>query len=755
MTATTLETTNALRFPATVRVSSRAVWSGDWTEHEEIYCDSLTLQANPAISAAACSMRFGRICQPGETVFTNVEAVDLQNKFVKIEIFESLSGDVDRTWVGVCRGQVDRDDGVRKFVLPGDDEHLGTGLRQYTVLGIESMLDQQIVLESGCEKPAGSGWWRIHRGLTFNEPHQRGKADGELTTGNRSVNQTEVRTDREVYLFPSSLDLAERWSSLDIAEYLLALFSPQSEDGSARVDFVLDYSFELALAWYETPIIAAEGRSVWSLLNQIFDRRRGVAFRVIFDTDTDQIKLVLFTFNPSNITGPDDTLPANTDQGDFDTDDACDIEGLTITSDSIGRVNQVVVRGARALTVCTLAAADGTLIPYWPSTLETEYETAGEDEPDFGTMDEDEQQLARENAMAQERYAKVFRDFGVPTDWDGKVKDGEAGTAVPHFPDIYGDGTASTLNYWIAGLRVESQLPLRTDSDYADDAIAVGVVNVTKSNTPWEWRPILAVAKTSVQLWPPEIQSDISTSDFDYDGRWLNLVSWDKNPVLEYAPQLYAVTPRPLQAAPGLALKVQGAPQYVFSDGSAPFDKLLEDYGLARIDTAYMAITVSIAVDGWCEGKYPASVSGSAIVERAIINAGDRARLIYVCPGTVIDFKDGELERSEGGYLRDDRGRLEALAQFAYRWYNTPRNKIAFTIHRCVLQPEVQIGRMITRIGGGGPSPGGPFQWTTVNTPITSIVYEFPEGQGPRPPMQRTRIATDFAALDFDSFYRE
>ena len=117
-------------------------------------------------------------------------------------------------------------------------------------------------------------------------------------------------------MFPSSLDAAERWTSLDIAEYLLAIFSPCSEDynptvnnGTARVNFVLDYTFEFALAWYETPILASEGRTVWSLLNQLFDRRRGVAFRVDYDTDTEDIRLVLFTFNPSDITSGDDELP--------------------------------------------------------------------------------------------------------------------------------------------------------------------------------------------------------------------------------------------------------------------------------------------------------------------------------------------------------------------------------------------------------------------------------------------------------------
>lgn len=756
MAAITLETTNALRFPAKVRVYSRTAWGGEWIEHEAVYCDSLTLTANPGISAAACSMRFGRIKQPTATTFANVEPLDLANKFIKIEISESdNTTDSDRTWIGVCRGQVDRDEGVRKFVFPASNEYLRTGLRQYTVLGIESLLEQQIVLESYVEQDDDAeGFWRIHRGLTFNEPHQRGKANREATTGNRSTTLTEVRTGREVHLFPENLDAAERWTSLNIAEYLLALFSPESEDGSERIDFTIEYTFSDALTWYETPVLATEGRSVWSLLNQLFDRRRGIAFRVEFDPEDEdeKIKLVLFTFNPSNITASDDTLPANTNQGDLDTDAAGDIEGLTITSDSIGRVNQVVVRGARALTVCTLAGADQTLTNYWASADQTAYATAGEDEPGFATLDEDEQELVRVEARAQERFAKVYRDFGLPVDWDGQVGDGEGGAAVPHFPNVYNDGTADTLNYWLPGLRFESQLPLRTNSNYAADAIEVGVVNTTATNQPWEYRPLLVCAKTSVQLLPPEIQDDLGISDFDYDGRWLNLIDWDKNPALEFAPNLYAVTPRPLQEAPGLALKVQGAPQFVLGSDTAG---LLAYYGIARVDPEYLTATVAFAVDAWCEAKYPASVSGSAIVERQIINAGDRARLVYVCPGTVIDVKDGDLVRSEGGYLRDDRPRLESLAKFAYRWYNTPRNKIAFTIHRCVLHVDLVIGRMITRIGGGGPKPGGPFQWTTVNTPITSIVYEFPEAQQTKPPMHRTRIATDFAPLDFESFYQD
>jgi hypothetical protein len=756
--AVMLETTNSLRFPVRSRVSYRSAWTAEWTEAEDVYLDSLSLVANPQISGAACSMRYGWIRQPDEIPAAEVEALDLLNKFVRVEIYESLSGEIDRTWVGVCRGQVDVDEGVHKLTKRNqfgvvEYEYPATGVRQYTVLGIESLLDNQVVLESGCEKPTETGWWLVHRGLTFNEPHQRGKAASEATTGNRSTSKTEVRTGREVYLFPKNLDAAARWTSLDIAEYLLALFSPASEDGAARVNFVLNYSFDFALVWYETPILASEGRTVWSLLNQLFDRRRGIAFRVDYNTDTNNIELVLFTFNPSAITSGDDELPANPTATDLDLDDAADIEGLTINSEALAYVNQVVVRGARAVTVCTVSEADQTSTNYWAEADQTAYATAGEDEPDFATLDEDEQELVRQEARATERFAKVYRDYGLPVAWDGLVGDGEGGDTNPYFPDVYGNEAADTLNYWIAGLRYEPQLPLRTNSDYADDAIETGVVNTTATNQPWEYRPILACAKTSVQLLPQEIQDDLGNSDFDYDGRWLNLIEWDKNPALEFAPNLYAVTPRPLQDAPGLSLRVQGAPQFVM--GGSGVSDLLEYYCLARIDPSYLTATVAFEVDGWCEGKYPLSVSGGAIVERLVINAGERAKLIYVAPGTVVDLKDGALVRSEGGYLRDDRPKLEALARFAYRWYATPRKSVSFTINRILLQPEIAIGQMITRVGGGGPAPGGPFRWITINTPITSISYEFPEGAGPRPPFQRTRVATDFAALDFTSFYRD
>jgi hypothetical protein len=741
-----LENSDLARTPTYATVYSRTVWGADWIRVDHVRVDSVTVASNPQINGATLSMNFGMIQEYGEITQSHVPAVNLEQKFIKIEISSSNGETPEKVFVFICTEQSDLDEGVRKFGTGPGAQYIRTGKRFYTCLGVEHLLEKQIVLESAVEKPS-SGFWVVHRGITFNEPHQRGNADGETVTGNRSTLPLTVRAGRTVHIFPKNLDNAARWSSLDIAEYLLAFYSPVSEDLAQRVEFVLDYSFEFALTWYETPVLPTEGRSVLSLLNQIFDRRRGVSFRTDYDADNDQMVLVLFTFNSSAITYGDDELPANTDQGELDTDSASDIENLLISSETMGKVNQVIVRGERAVTVCTLSYADSTITSYWNSNLDAEYLVAGEDEPGFGTLDQDEQEMCRAAARSQERFAKVYRDYGLPPAWAGKVKDGEAGAENPHFPDLFGDGTASTLNFWLAGMRVEPHLPLRTDSNYTGDAIVDGVENITTEGQPWEYLPIFAAAKTSINLLPSDVQSDVSASDFDYDGRWLNLIEWDKNPALEYAPNLYAITARPLQESPGVSLRVQGAPQYVLSGGGG-LQGVLDYYGYAKIDPQYLVITVSMPVDCFCEAKYPASVSGSALVQRVLINARQRARLIYVCPGTVVDVKDGDLVRSTGGYLRDDRARLESLARFAYRWYNTPRKAISFTINRIILNQEIRVGRMITQIGGGG-AIGSPM-WTSVNTPITMITYEFPETKGPRPAFQRTRLATDFASLNFE-----
>lgn len=739
----TVITTTA--FPLTaaaLRVFYRAAWSDTWTAAPRVFCDTFTEAASPDFGGATLSQRFGRIMHYDGDTPVLVTPLDLQNKFIKIEVASVAGGTADKTWVGICRGQVDQDRGVRNVGTGGSSDYVRDGVRVFTVLGIASYLDQQLVLEAYVENPAGA-YWKINRAITFNEPHQRGKQNREAVTGNRSLN-TVTRNGIAVYLFPKSLDAAERWGSLDIANYLLAFFSPESSGGASRIPFELAAGVGFAFQWYETPILAAEGRSVWDLLSQLFDARRGVSLRVEYDSASNKIKLVPWTYTPNDLATSSYTLPANSDQGELNPDTANDITELTLTADTVSRVNQVVVRGARAVSVCTLSVGDGTLAPYWSTAEETAYKAAGTGEPGYAGLEQDEKEWTRLQAYKQERHSRVFRDWGLPATWDGKVKDGEMGAENPYFPDLQNPLVA--LNYWMPGLRFEAQLPLRTGSDYSDDAITTGVVNTTKDETAWEWRPLLAAAFTQISLYPPEIYDDLQTSDVDLDGgRWLTLVDFDSNPVLEYAPRLYAVTPRPLQDAPGLSFNVQGAEQFVYSDASE-FTALLEFKGWARIDPAYQVATVAVEVDAWCEGRYPINVLGGAIVERQIINAGDRARLIYVCPGTVIDIKDGDLERSDGGYLRDDRAELEALARFAYLWYNTPRRAMRLTIERCLLEPELRIGRLITRVGSDN---GG---WRTLNTPITKLVYTFPEAEGTNTSPQTTTIATDLTTLQFESF---
>ena len=103
----------------------------------------------------------------------------------------------------------------------------------------------------------------------------------------------------------------------------------------------------------------------------------------------------------------------------------------------------------------------------------------------------------------------------------------------------------------------------------------------------------------------------------------------------------------------------------------------------------------------------------------------------YVCPGTVVGVKDGILQTSNGGFVRDDRAYMKDLAYLAYQWYGVVRRAFSLTYHQ--LSTLFVPGMLITQIGSGATLE-------SVRSVITKVGYDFRQGT--------TSIHTQYAELD-------
>jgi hypothetical protein len=260
------------------------------------------------------------------------------------------------------------------------------------------------------------------------------------------------------------------------------------------------------------------------------------------------------------------------------------------------------------------------------------------------------------------------------------------------------------------------------------------VVNNTPTGQKWEYLPMFAVIKDPA------------------DGKFQFLDSLSQNTEVE-VPSLglqdgvgWSASLRPQDDAPGFVLTVNGQPQHVLAAGG-DFSPLPVDEFAGRYNWRdELVATVAINVDQFAEGRWPADPAATEAVRRLIIDLGDEYQLHYVAKGTVVDLKgDGTRQKVEsaGGFIRDDRPKLQALAQLVYEWYRTERQSIELSFG--YISTRLRVGDLITTIGQGE-------SLQTINSVVTMVKMEWQEADGGGPPTTRTQITTQFAEFDARRF---
>jgi len=664
------------------------------------------------MSSATFHYRFGQTLPAGGTAWQT----------------KSVASIVPRTYLRVAVAGTDGRDGFNWYGLWRAATKLDDRQR-FGAVGLEWLLAEPCRNMPYLDA-AGSVRW-AGRGMEFN-------AGGKP---NRSSAKHPING-QLVYVFSDDPASGQWWCTEDAVNTVLAVASPK--DANDAVIFNWQRSGMTALPLYDRPQLPTHGRSFLSLLQSLIPLYRIVGWRITgaenASGETD-VTFKAFTFAETaiDIHRNDGTLLGKILSNDDPVTIACPDDQSAfdrLTTDASHVADQVVVTGDRPQIVFSLSNADSSIDKGWTAADHTTYLAGASGAVDYPAATEVRAREQRDrDARAAERLAHVYSRFVVPDAWSQKSGDGENGetlTAIA-FED---DGTTQfkipeTL------LAILPNLPLQTGYDYSgtniDDYPDDVHAGEDLATTPHEPLPPLCFANMiDSAIWP-------SLTDrwqrIDRIGRAADLEKVDEDTNRRWSASVRAVA-----GEAAVEVRVRGEQQHVLDYASY---NGLDDEIPGSLSWESLIFTVAIEDPRNVEVRYPTDANLTPLgeyVNRLRIEAPGHTT-VEVRPNTVVDVDPEtlDLERSNGGYIRDDRDQLAVIAQRAYQWHRTPRYALEFSTG--YIDGALAVGQLVTQItDASGTYP--------VNTVISELSIDFPVTQGHRARPPRMTVATAFAELD-------
>ena len=499
---------------------------------------------------------------------------------------------------------------------------------------------------------------------------------------------------------------AQAWTAKRVVSYLLTSFLPVDINGDSKIIFRMAETDQLD---YKLPVVEYAGQTPWQLLNRVVDRRRALGVRANVDYDAseaaDVVTLTVFTALLNDVTLPDGTvLKANTNQLELDMSSAVNINSLQLTKSIMQQYDRVRVIGERRGSVCSLQPGVSVEAD-WEESKAAEYNVARSEDSNYDGLDDDDKSRANARFRAADEFRDVFCQWLVPADWDQTAFSNKV------FPGLNGDGEVDDSvksAQWVAALRLQSRVPMLAGEDYS------GEFDPLEDADPQDFLPLMVWFDKELS---ERLDADADTTE---DGR-----KW-------------SVQTRVLQNAPGLRLEVVGGQQHFIAsdlyEENGTYEALEEsDHALAS--DSWRA-TVYMQWQDRVEAIEPAEpVSGD--VQRTLEIMVPNAFLDYLVPGTTVGVShpvsgSTDYVTAAGGWLRDDRERLQNIAALAWEYYQSQPQRLVFS-YRAV-SSVLPVGSLVTQLTGEGDP-------TDVNTVVTSLQVDLRN--------QSTTVQTAFAELDF------
>jgi hypothetical protein len=706
----------------------RARWYDQWEEVTDLWCESAEWTVSPTIPTAELRLRYGHMLLPGSPAFVAKFRMDRPRYYVKI-VFESHPDDADawsREWYGVIELEVEDVQGPRLVNENGQTFYRATGINRFIAYGLESLLDNSHILTSRI-----SGGARVDRAIPFNHNIGQGLKEGNKSPGGGPGG---------VPVFHNEKTGGAEWNTLDICKYLLKYHTPRKTPDAVDIPFELSPDADNILPNFDRPEIPAEGKTTREVLNSLIARQRLLGWYAAVDGQD-----VVIT--PFSYTGVDISLAsspfayyrANPNQKIIATekDRTCSLIVKRSTADQFDRI---VVRGARRTSTGSFSFTEGTLAIGWPGALETAYEAGASGAGDYPAAGDIEERYYRNmQARKAPKFKSVYSRFIIPEDFGGYVGDGEGLANQVLMPSDADEDTPASLAP--EDLRFRKTMPLLDGYDYSGIIVFGGT---RESEGPHEELPPLVLFRRydwagGNRVYRPAegiaITAELADAGINEDELWSARVD--------------------VAGDGALMIDVDGEQHWI---AETDFTRLADLDPEPFADFRDMIVTASVEWSQFAEGAYPEEIPFQIDAPRELlILAGDTFRCDYVVPDTVvgIDAEDGTLERTNGGYLQDDRTQLATIARQAYEWYSLIRK--AITLETKIITGELQLGDFIVSLGD--PALGAAVVTEDVNSVLTAIkitmqLLESPAESGGVPPPPSIRYETGYGELDPLAFVR-
>ncbi len=697
-------------------VWTKKFWSAEWEEREHLYADSISWTTAPQMPSAGLTWTYGDEIKPGETSFQEYEKFDdLIDQYVKIKVDEE-----DAYWYGVITKVIDKRAGAILREQAGGQAPVRvlTGTQGFRALGLEHLLRRAFMQTSWVREPDGNE-------KEYFQPFIFNDRNDFANNGNRNPT---VGVHGEP-LFADDYDTAVPWTTRNIVGYLFNYHPPSDALGLGlgSIDWKITAETNDALPSWDKPVIRPEGKSLWTLMNQLCDPRRNMSWWLKPEDQVSprslKIFIEVFNFNENALTLPSGAIQQpNSDQITIDADRAVDLS-TTVTDIEENKVEQVVVRGARKRSVVSLANSQVRLIKDWQTADEEEYEQCTTVSP--GSFDDSALLEERvKNYRANEQFERVYSYYKLSVNWEGQVDDGVGGSLIKAFPQNE-EGDEETIFY--PGLRFEKYFPALARTLNADD-----------TPTP-RWRPFGIIELDNIDA------GDTSTDRFQYLDRIA--VTSEVEIAGDGEGRKFSCSLRMRDDAPGVIIRVSGAPQHAIALTSFDSSQIDEEWNTAGLlEWEFIIITVMIEADARHEKKFPATANLGQVLDVARILFIDlpdeKSRLDFITTKTVIGITDGELTYPDSAdfdsagaswfYLQNDGDYMADLAQFAFEWYGSTRKALSMMSRQ--LTSSYWLGQLITEIGEGDTAE-------EVNSVVTGVRFNMLNAT--------TQITTSFPNLDF------
>lgn len=761
---------------ATIRVMPRALvytkprWTAAWTLQPHLIAVNCNFTIN-AVGTATLRYHYGAMIQRGDTKVTEVAPLELRDHWVKI-ICVPNDATIEAEWIkwyGIVTADTREHHGAAKAKASGD--------QIITAMSPEYILTRIQITHSRIRND--SQQYYIDRALSFNS----GKSDRNGTRYIRGNKRTGHLA------FAEDLTTAEVWNAKDIADYLMQFVVKQSQSDQypvplRDVNVSLDVDNNIV---YLPSEVQADGRTVFDVMQQLWSRQRGLGWRFEFlGTQAMELGFALKVFSLSEqdvLLADGQSLPANPYAVIIDTSKANAITRNVTQIDQSRRYKQVIAEGGYFGSVFTVGYRYGNLDRDWTDQDETAYANAAKASPGYAALDLSAQRSLNDQFRTLEDYRFIYTSYKVPIDWDGTAAyEGLTRYVFPDFVQEVGPlegpvikanpaDSSAPQNVWLHGMRFLPYIPMYAYVDYndADPTPPVGdlpdfvrpfgvckITHPTKSSKSVSWYPLDAIeAATALD----ETKHSDATETVSCSVRMQ-----DHQLGVQVIPS-------------GVSHKIANTTD-VWQ--GFPNDRAESHVKKGVVDWKDIYVTVYAQSDKRVRYVYPPQPylmeddEGNQVPkDRAcdlhstlLIRVGDRARMDYLAPFTILSVTTGGEQLLLGGdipsagkLIRDDRPYLETLAKMAYAWHETERRSLSIDLRH--LWGTIKVGMLINQLQHGratvmATSEGDiPFVWEDgsgwlvddvsnllVNSVVSNLSYNFESGT--------TSITTAFAELQFE-----